>query len=401
MAQQDREFDVVVIGGGAVGENVADRAGRTGLSVALVEHELVGGECSYWACMPSKALLRPGAVLAAARGVPGRRRGGDGRRRTSRRRSPVATRSPTHWDDSSQVDWVEGTGITLLRGHARFTGPRALDGRRPTDGPVAGHRPARGGRRDRVSAACCPTSTGLADAAAVDQPGGDLRAAGARRGWRCSAAASSASRWRPRSPTSAATVTLLVRGDRLLTGAEPFAGEAVAASLDATSASTVLLRHRDPRRPGATPTACTCDLRHRAGPGGRRGARRDRPATAHRGPGPRDDRARAGRGRSRSTTRCRSPGSTAAGCSPPATSTGRTATTHQGKYDARVVGDVIAARFDPRSSATTRRGRDAGDRSLAPTTSGRRAVEPVPGDRRRRAPSRRSCSPGPRSPGSG
>src|SRR3954469_23691387 len=71
MAEQDRVFDVVVIGAGAVGENVADRAGRSGLSVALVKHALVGGECSYWACMPSKALLRPGAVLAAAAAVPG------------------------------------------------------------------------------------------------------------------------------------------------------------------------------------------------------------------------------------------------------------------------------------------------------------------------------------------
>src|SRR4051794_40705926 len=56
----DEQFDVVVIGAGAVGENVADRASRTGLSVAIVEPELVGGQCSYWACMPSKALLRPG-----------------------------------------------------------------------------------------------------------------------------------------------------------------------------------------------------------------------------------------------------------------------------------------------------------------------------------------------------
>ena len=64
-------YDVIVIGGGAVGENAADRAARTGLSVVVIEHELVGGECSYWACMPSKALLRPGAALEAARAVPG------------------------------------------------------------------------------------------------------------------------------------------------------------------------------------------------------------------------------------------------------------------------------------------------------------------------------------------
>src|SRR5690625_2420136 len=68
---QTQTYDVVVIGGGAVGENLADRAVQGGLSAAIVESELVGGECSYWACMPSKALLRPGAALAAAAAVPG------------------------------------------------------------------------------------------------------------------------------------------------------------------------------------------------------------------------------------------------------------------------------------------------------------------------------------------
>ena len=64
-------YDLIVIGAGAVGENVADYATRNGLRVALVESELVGGECSYWACMPSKALLRSGAALRAAQAVPG------------------------------------------------------------------------------------------------------------------------------------------------------------------------------------------------------------------------------------------------------------------------------------------------------------------------------------------
>src|SRR3954471_22577647 len=64
-------YDVVVLGAGSTGENVADRAVRGGLSAALVEAELVGGECSYWACMPSKALLRAGAVLRSAADVDG------------------------------------------------------------------------------------------------------------------------------------------------------------------------------------------------------------------------------------------------------------------------------------------------------------------------------------------
>ena len=64
-------YDVIVIGGGAVAENVADRTVQGGLSTVIVEAELVGGDCSYWACMPSKALLRSGAAVAAAKRVPG------------------------------------------------------------------------------------------------------------------------------------------------------------------------------------------------------------------------------------------------------------------------------------------------------------------------------------------
>jgi len=67
----EREVDVVVIGAGPVGENVADRARAAGLDVVLVEHELVGGECSFWACVPSKTLLRSAAALRAAQRVGG------------------------------------------------------------------------------------------------------------------------------------------------------------------------------------------------------------------------------------------------------------------------------------------------------------------------------------------
>ena len=66
-----REYDLIVIGAGPVGETVADRAQAGGLSVVIVEAELIGGECSYWACIPSKALLRPGAAITAARRVTG------------------------------------------------------------------------------------------------------------------------------------------------------------------------------------------------------------------------------------------------------------------------------------------------------------------------------------------
>ncbi|HEY8719742.1 FAD-dependent oxidoreductase, partial [Pengzhenrongella sp.] len=121
-----RTFDVVVLGAGAVGENVADRARRTGLSVAIVEPELVGGECSYWACMPSKALLRPGAALEAARAVQGAAQAITGRLDTAAilaRRDRIAH----EWDDQSQVDWLASVDIALIRGRARFTGPRRLE----------------------------------------------------------------------------------------------------------------------------------------------------------------------------------------------------------------------------------------------------------------------------------
>ena len=64
-------FDVIVVGGGPAGEVAVERLAKGGLSVALVERELVGGECTYWGCIPSKTLIRPGDVIAAARRVPG------------------------------------------------------------------------------------------------------------------------------------------------------------------------------------------------------------------------------------------------------------------------------------------------------------------------------------------
>ena len=71
MSTPAQEFDVVVLGGGAVGENAADYAARAGLATVIVESELLGGECSYWACMPSKALLRTGHAVAAVHRLPG------------------------------------------------------------------------------------------------------------------------------------------------------------------------------------------------------------------------------------------------------------------------------------------------------------------------------------------
>jgi pyruvate/2-oxoglutarate dehydrogenase complex dihydrolipoamide dehydrogenase (E3) component len=119
-------FDVIVIGGGPAGENAAWYARDNGLEVALVERELVGGECSYWACMPSKALLRPGEALAAARRVPGASPAVTGEvdvEATLRSRDSFTS----HWDDEHQVAWVESTGTTLVRGHGRLAGEREVE----------------------------------------------------------------------------------------------------------------------------------------------------------------------------------------------------------------------------------------------------------------------------------
>ncbi|RSM90583.1 NAD(P)/FAD-dependent oxidoreductase [Kibdelosporangium aridum] len=118
-------YDLIVVGAGAVGENVADRAVQGGLTVALVEHELVGGECSYWACMPSKALLRSAAVLRAVRHVPGAAEAVTGKLDVQ---AVLARRNSfTHdWNDDSQAEWVASAGITLVRGFGRLTGTKEV-----------------------------------------------------------------------------------------------------------------------------------------------------------------------------------------------------------------------------------------------------------------------------------
>ncbi len=119
-------FDVVVIGAGPAGENAADYAVKNGLTAAIVESELVGGECSYWGCMPSKALLRPTEALEAARRVPAAAAAITGEVDVQK---VFANRDTftSNLDDQGQVDWLEGAGVTLVRGHGRIAGDKRVE----------------------------------------------------------------------------------------------------------------------------------------------------------------------------------------------------------------------------------------------------------------------------------
>ncbi|MCU1438655.1 MAG: pyridine nucleotide-disulfide oxidoreductase [Naasia sp.] len=243
-----RSYDLVVIGAGPVGENVADYAVKRGLTAVIVESELVGGECSYWACMPSKALLRSGLALDAARRIGGAREAVTGQLDMGavlRRRDSFVS----DWDDTSQVEWLASAGIDLVRGHGRITGTRAVTVTGPdgsTTELVARHAVA----VSTGTAALLPGIDGLVDV----KPWTSREATGAERVPASLAIVGGgvvAAEMATAYLSLGSTVTLVARSG-LLGGMEPFAGELVADQLRKSGAAVRLgvSPVRADRRPG-------------------------------------------------------------------------------------------------------------------------------------------------------
>jgi pyruvate/2-oxoglutarate dehydrogenase complex dihydrolipoamide dehydrogenase (E3) component len=339
MAGGDDVFDVIVMGAGPVGETAVARVARGGLSAAIVEERLAGGECAFYACIPSKALLRPVELAAEVGRMPGLALRGpiDAAAVLARRDESVS-----HFDDGGQVNWINSVPATFVRGHGRLAGPLRAEVGTP-DGTTRHLRARHAIVIATGSTPAIPAVPGLREA----RPWTNREATSVQRVPKrlvvIGAGPVACEMAQALHALGAQETIMLVRGDRLLAHVEPFAGELLIKSFQETGIDV---------RFGHSPARV-----ERPTPGG--------PVTVHTGNGARveADEILVATGRRAAvddigleTIGLHTDGPIQVEADMRATGVpdgwlyaigdvnGRNLLTHMGKYQARICGDVIAAR---------------------------------------------------------